>query len=285
LGEHLTLPVPETLYGTYAVALTEPLDDPAALARDHIAHHTEPPLRDLVLGMLGSPMLTLDQRPADAFPPLPRDLLAAYGAAAPDLEAITSAAHLIAVRAAYPPGRPPAHEWASRAVAGALAAIAGTPVVDVFTPQVLAPEHLRRSLPGPDGTVRLTDWMLLPHTAGPDGFFVTTKGLARFGLPELQTENVPPDLLEPWGRVLNGLAHRVLDLWLAELPGAALTADIPETVPVGLRDIAAAQGTGDPEDREALVRLRLDPGPVLTAGEPDTLAPLCAALFGGRPCR
>ncbi len=285
MGEHLTLPVPETLYGTYAVALAEPLTDPAALARDHIARHTPAPLRDLVLGMLGSPMLTLDQRPAAAFPPLPRDLLAAYGAAAPDLEAITSAAHLIAVRAAYRPGRPPAHEWASRAVAGALGAITGAPVVDVFTPQILTPDHLRRSLPGPDGTVRLTDWMLLPHTDGPDGLFVTTKGLARFGLPELQTEDVPPDLLEPWGRVLNGLAHRVLDLWLAELHAGALTADIPETVPVGLQDIAAAQGTRDPTSREVPVRLRLAPGPVLTAGAPDTLAPLCTALFDGRPCR
>ena len=287
MGEHLTLPVPETLHGTYAVALAEPLADPVPLVRDHVARHTAPPLRDLVLGMLGSPMLTLDQRPAADFPPLPADLLAAYGATEPDLEAIASAPFLIAVRAAYRPGRPPAHEWASRTAAGALGTATGSPVVDVFTPQVLTPAHLLRSLPGPDGAVRLTDWMLLPHTASADGFFVTTKGLARFGLPELQTESVPPDLVERWGRVLNGLARRVLDLWLDELPAGEQpdSVDVPATLPVGRHDIAAAQGTDDPVHREVSVPLRLDPGPVLTAGDPDRLEPLCAALFGGRPCR
>jgi hypothetical protein len=273
LGEHLTLPVPETLYGTYAVALAEPLDDPAALARDQVTRQTAPPLRDLVLGMLGSPMLTLDQRPAADFPPLPRDLLAAYGAAAPDLEAITSAAHVIAVRAAYRPGRPPAHEWASRTVAGALGTLADAPVIDVFTPQILTSPHLLRSV----HAFHLTDWMLLPHTSGPHGSLVTTKGLARFGLPELRTENVPPDLVEPWGRLLNGLAHRVLDLWLDELPTEALTADIPETITVGLQDIAAAQGTEDPAHREVSVRLHLDRGVLTTAGDPEAL---CTALFG-----
>ncbi|NUP33905.1 MAG: hypothetical protein HOU01_19665, partial [Streptomycetaceae bacterium] len=85
MGEKLTLPVPETLHGTYAVALAEPLRDPAALAREELLRRTAPPLRDLVLGMLGSPMLTLDQRPADGFPPLPADLLAVYGGSPPDV--------------------------------------------------------------------------------------------------------------------------------------------------------------------------------------------------------
>lgn len=282
MGENLTLPVPETLYGTYAVALAEPLDDPASLAHDHVARHTAPPLRDLVLGMLGSPMLTVDQRPADGFPPLPTDLLAAYGAAAPDLAAVSAAAHVIAVRAAYRPGRPPAHEWASRTVAGALGAVAGAPVIDVLTPQILTRPHLLRSLPGPDGAFRLTDWMLLPHTSGPGGFVFTTKGLARFGLPELRTENVPPGLVEPWGRLLNGLAHRLLNLWLDEVPADALTFDVPETVSVGLQDIAAAQGTEDPMRREVPVRLRLDRGVLTTGDDPETL---CTALFGDPPCR
>lgn len=291
MGEYLTLPVPQTLYGTYAVPLPEPFADPGALARDQVTRHTRPPLRDLVLGMLGSPMLTLDQRPSPGFPPLPHDLLAAYGTAASELETISSAAFLIAVRAAYRPGRPPAHEWASRTVAGLLGTAAGSPVIDIFTPRVLPPSHLLRSLPGPDGAVRLTDWMLLAHTAGPRGFFFTTRGLARFGLPELQTENVPADLVEPWGRLLNGLARRLLDLWLDRLPAGEqpLVADIPDVISVSLRDVAAAQGTDDPLRREVSVRLRLDPGPALTvlpAEDGSDLESLCAALFGTRrPCR
>ncbi|WP_244938728.1 hypothetical protein [Actinomadura madurae] len=288
MGETLTLPVPETLYGTYALALSDPIPDPAALAHAEVTRRTSPPLRDLVLGMLDSPMLTLDQRPAGDFPPLPGELLAAYGASPSTLKTVDAAAHVLAVRAAYRPGRPPAHEWSARAVAGAIAAVSAAPVIDVLTPQVLSHDHLFRSLPAPDGTFRLTDWMLLPHTAAPGGFYFTTKGLARFGLPELQTEDVPHRLVEPWGRLLNGLARRVLDIWLDELPAGEqpLVVEIPELVSVGLQDIAAAQGTDEPMRREVSVRLRLDPRPrpvltVLPAEDgPDRLEALCAALFG-----
>lgn len=282
LGQNLTLPVPETLYGTYAVALAEPIPDPASLARAEVTRRTTPPLRDLVLGMLDSPMLTLDQRPRGDFPPLPADLLAAYGASPSDLSAVDTP-YVLAVTAAHRPGRPPAHEWSARTVAGALGAATSSPVIDVFTPQLLPRDRLFASLPAPDGTFRLTDWMLLPHTSGRAGVYITTKGLARFGLPELQSENVPPALVEPWGRLLNGLARRVLDLWLDELPAGEqpLIVEIPETVPVGLRDIAAAQGTHEPMRREVSVRLRLDAGPILTV--PDAPDRLCTALFG--PCR
>ncbi|GAA4063140.1 MULTISPECIES: hypothetical protein [Actinomadura] len=289
MGELLTLPVPETLHATYVAGLTAPVADPRELVRERVARHVAPPLRDLVLGMVDSPMLTLDQRPAEDVPPPPARLLAAYGATRADLAALAAASHLLVVHAAYRPGWPPAHEWAARAAAGAV----GGPVVDVFTPQMLAADRLERSLPGPDGAIRLVDWMLLPHTAGRHGFWFTTRGLARFGLPELQTENVPPALVGPWGRLLNGLARRLLDLWLAELPAGAqpLVVELPQIISVGLQDVAAAHGEREALRREVAVRLRLDPVDtgdgeesvltVLAADDgPDRLEYLCAALFG-----
>ncbi|GGV26786.1 hypothetical protein GCM10010182_57000 [Actinomadura cremea] len=282
MGE-LTLPVPETLEAVYAVASEEPITDPRDLVRTEIARRVEPPLRGLVLGMLDSPMITLDRRPVSDWPPLPTDLLTAYGATPAALAALARATHLLAVRAAYRPGRPPAHEWAARAVAGA---VPGT-VIDVFTPQILPRDRLERSLPSPRGAVRLTDWILLPHTPSGDGYWFTTRGLARFGLPELQTEDVPSALVEPWARVLNGLTHRLLDLWHDALRTATDTVRLPAVVSVGLQDVAASQGIDEPPGREISVRLRLD-GDSLTVlpveDGPDRLETLCAALFG-RPCR
>ncbi|MBO2447292.1 hypothetical protein J4573_09365 [Actinomadura barringtoniae] len=279
----MTLPVPETLHGTYAVVLAAPPADPRALAREQAALRIAPPLRDLVLGMLDSPLLTVDMRPTVEFPPLPADLLAVYGATERDLATIEASSHLLAIRAAYRPGWPPAHEWSARAVAGMVGAALSVPVIDVFTPQILDQAQILRSLPDPSGHIRLTDWILLPHTAGPDGIWFTTKGLARFGLPELQTENVPPHLLEPWGRLLNGLARRVLDLWLNELSRQTTTVELPRLVSVGLQDVAAAQGAEETMRREVNVRLRLDDDilTVLPPVEgPDRLEILCAALFG-----
>jgi hypothetical protein len=290
LGEVLTLPVPETLHATYAVAFTVPFADPLVLAREQVTRRVRPPLRDLALRLLDGPLLTLDLRPAEEFPPLPGDLLTAYGADPRDLADLGSASRLLVVRAAYRPGWPPAHEWAARAIAGAIGVALSAPVVDVFTPRILPRAQLDRSLPGPDGDMRLTDWMLLPHNAGPDGLWFVTRGLARFGLPELQTENVPPALLEPWGSLLNGVARRVLELWLAALtPGERpVLVELPQIVSVGLRDIAAAHGDHDPLRREVAVRLDLDSGdttsaPVLTVTAPSerpyALESLCAALF------
>ncbi|GLW63800.1 hypothetical protein Arub01_20440 [Actinomadura rubrobrunea] len=289
MGELLTLPVPETLRATYVAALPAPTADPRELVRERVARHVAPPLRDLVLGMLDSPLMALDLRSAEDVPPPPARLLAAYGATRADLAALAAASHLLVVHASYRPGWPPAHEWAARAAAGAV----GRPVVDVFTPQVLAADLLERSLPDPDGAVRLVDWMLLPHTAGRHGFWFTTRGLARFGLPELQTENVPPPLVETWGRFLNGVARRLLDLWLAALSAGAPppVVELPEIVSVGLQDVAAAHGERTVLRREVAVRLRLDPvdtgdgeEPVLTVlaadDGPDRLEHLCAALFG-----
>jgi hypothetical protein len=283
LGDLLTLPVPETLHGTYAVVLAAPPADPRALAREQVTLRVAPPLRDLVLGMLDSPLFQLDMRPTAEFPPLPSDLLALYGASPRDLTTIEASSHLLAVRSAYRPGWPPAHEWSARAVAGMIGAALSVPVIDVFTPRILDQAHIQRSLPDPSGHIRLTDWILLPHTPGPHGVWFTTKGLARFGLPELQTENVPLPLIEPWGRLLNGLARRVLDLWLNELTPQATVAELPQLVSVGLQDVAAAQGLEEPMRREVTVRLRLDDG-ILTVLPPDDgpvrLETLCTALFG-----
>ncbi|WP_268817581.1 hypothetical protein [Thermomonospora echinospora] len=288
----LTLPVPEMVHGTYAVAAGAPPGDPMELAREQVTRRVPAPLRELALGMLGSPLLTLDLRPAGKFPPLPTDLLAAFGASSGQVAEVSAATHVCAVRAAYQPGWPPAHEWAARAVAGALGAALDAPVVDVFTPQVLDPDRLWRSLPDERGHTRLVDWMLLAHTEGPAGFWFNTKGLARFGLPELHAEDVPADLVEPCGQLLNGLARRLLDLWVEELRAGQRSAfaELPETVPIGPADVAAAHGAPDPREtrRDVRVRLRLDttesqalltvlpPGPDAADG----VAGLCTRLFG-----
>ena len=101
------------------------------------------------------------------------------------------------VTATSRPGWPPGHEWAARTAAAALAAEAGRPIVDVFSPQVLDVGRAIRTLPDEQGRIRLADWVQVPQSPGPLGFWLTTKGLGRFGLPELQTENVPPQLIRP----------------------------------------------------------------------------------------
>jgi len=143
--------------------------------------------------------------------------------------------------------------------------------------------------------------MLVFQSAGSGGLWMTTKGLGRFGLPELQVRNVPPQLGRAWTHVLNGVASRLLGTWLHTLRDQAGTAfaRLPELLEVREGDIAraydapAADAPGA-DGAAVAVRLTFDPSPEDTADSfvsiqpPDDypasagefMAGVHAALFG-----
>ncbi|MER7169715.1 DUF2314 domain-containing protein, partial [Micromonospora sp. NPDC000207] len=161
------------------------------------------------------------------------------------------------------PGWPPAHEWAARAVAAAVAESADSDVVDVFGLQFLDPAAALRSLPDEQGRVRLVDWILVPYSSDAEGLWFTTKGLRRFGLLELQTQGVPDHLTRAWGAVMTGAARRLLRDWTDGLGGEEVPAFVPLPVlaTVTGHDIAVAYGNPDQHGATApvLLRLELDP--------------------------
>jgi hypothetical protein len=134
------------------------------------------------------------------------------------------------------------------------------------------------------------------HSAGIGGLGMTTKGLGRFGLPELQARNVPPQLGQAWTRVLTGLASSLLGSWLNALRDRAepAFAQLSAVLEVGEGDIARAYDAPVTEGAAVPVRLTFDPSPqdstdsFLSVQPPDEypasagefLAGVCTALFG-----
>jgi len=249
--------------------------------------------------MLDTGAVTVHATSASSLPPVPGPLQEYLGVAQELVRTVAEASQFVVVRASCPPGWPPMHEWAARACAAALASQAGVPLVDTGTPKVLAADAALRTLPGTeDARFRLADWMLVFQSAGIGGLWMTTKGLGRFGLPELQVRNVPPQLGQAWTRVLTGLASGLLGTWLNALRDRAepAFAQLPAVLEVGEGDVARAYDapvTGSPA---APVRLTFDPSPqdgadsFLSVQPPDDypasagefLAGVCAALFGQR---
>ena len=90
---------------------------------------------------------------------------------------------------------------------------------------------------------------------------MTTKGLGRFGLPELQARNVPPQLGQAWTRVLTGLASGLLGSWLKALRDRAepAFAQLSAVLEVGEGDIARAYDAPVTEGAAVPVRLTFDP--------------------------
>ncbi|MFI7251719.1 DUF2314 domain-containing protein [Micromonospora chalcea] len=297
--DFLPVPVPESLDATYLVPITGLPKVSPKTAVEGLAGRLAEPVHGLAKQMLDSPLMTVDTRTVDEFPELPPDLLAAFGATEEQLARLAAATHLVVVQAEYRPGWPPAHEWAARAVAAAVAETVGGDVVDVFGLQFLDPAAALRSLPDEQGRIRLVDWVLVPYSSDSDGLWFTTKGLRRFGLLELQAQGVPDHLTRAWGAVMTGAARRLLRDWTDGLAGEEVPAfvQLPVLATVTGHDIAVAYGNPEQHGATApvLLRLELDPAtdpdadsflslnpPPGHPGPPGRyFAAACATLFNG----
>ncbi|MFE9692669.1 DUF2314 domain-containing protein [Micromonospora sp. NPDC005806] len=297
--DFLPVPVPESLDATYLVPITGLPKVSPKTAVAGLAGRLAEPVHGLAKQMLDSPLMSVDTRPISEFPELPPDLLTAFGATEDQLARLAAATHLVVVQAEYRPGWPPAHEWAARAVAAAVAETVDGDVVDVFGLQFLDPAAALRSLPDEQGRIRLVDWVLVPYSSDADGLWFTTKGLRRFGLLELQAQGVPDHLTRAWGAVMTGAARRLLRDWTEGLAGEEVPAfvQLPVLATVTGHDIAVAYGNPEQHGATApvLLALELDPATDPDADSFLTLRPppghpgppgryfaaACATLFSG----
>jgi hypothetical protein len=296
--DFLPVPVPESLSATYLVPTARGSGAKPAEAVAALGERLSDPVSDLALQMIDSPLMTVDTRPVSQFPELPPDLLAAFGATQSQLEQLRAATELVVVQAGYRAGWPPVHEWSARAVATAIAESLDGDLIDVFGLQFLDPVAALRSLPDNDGRVRLVDWILVPYSPTENGLWFTTKGLRRFGLLELQAQEVPTQFIRAWGAIMTGAARRLLRIWTESLAEQDLPAFVQlpiETMVTG-HDIAVAYGNPEKHDSGGSAGLRLDLDPAtdpdadsfLTllppAGEPAPpavyFAQICTRLFG-----
>ncbi|GGL97245.1 MULTISPECIES: DUF2314 domain-containing protein [Micromonospora] len=297
--DFLPVPVPESLTATYLVPMVGLPRVGTKSAVAAVADRLAEPVRGLAQQMLDGPLMSVETRSIAEFPQLPPDLLSAFGATEAQLARLAEASHLVVVQAQYRPGWPPAHEWAARAVAAAIAESVDGDVVDVFGLQFLDPATALRSLPDEQGRVRLVDWVLVPYSSDAEGLWFTTKGLRRFGLLELQTQGVPDHLTRAWGAVMTGAARRLLRDWTEGLAGAEVPAfvQLPVLATVTGHDIAVAYGNPEQHGATAPVLLRLELDPA-TDPEADSFLSLrpppghsgpdgryfaaaCATLFAG----
>ena len=240
----IVLPVPERLLAVYAVVTPDPPAETALYSGEGLA---------------------IDVVPVDDAPLPPSPLLRAMGADAPALAAYDSATHAVLVRAVGSAQFPPQHEFAAYASARAIAEMSEGVVVDTVIPRIVTRAR------AVDESFRLADWMVLPHSLEPPEqgglLWFTSKGMSRFGLPELQSHGIPEPLANAWGAVLTGIGLVLLrdhEQALAADPTTALR-EVPAQHSVSLRDIAAAYsdearfGADSDLDTAREFRVELDP--------------------------
>ncbi len=262
----LTLAVPEMVTALYLVPSTAEVDDPEALLR---AEATASPGDEpsLVASFLDRKLLRVATRNASPGE-LPVNVLRVFGAAEADLGIVESCTHLVVVEGAFGPGWPPMHEVAARTAAAQLARAAEGLVVDAATPRLLTAEELTAPLPDGEHGLVLTGFVLVPQSSEAGSHqWMTTKGLARFGLPELRVLDVPAPLAPAWTAVISGIAWSLLFRFDAALRATVAVAegdelpasvDLPRALELDTADVAAAHGN-DPQGAEGRVTVRLEP--------------------------
>jgi hypothetical protein len=264
VAEDLILPVPETMSAVYLVPAALSARAAQDLTVAGLDARAGSPVAVAARMMLDAGAVTIASVPSSSVSLSGVGLQEFQGAHPELVRVVTAAGEFVMIRALSRPGWPPMHEWAGRACAAVLAAAAGVPLVDIAIPQVLTADAALRTLPAAeDGRFRLADWVRVSQSAGSGGLRMTTRGLGRFGLPELQVRNVPPQLGRAWTHVLSGVASRLLGTWqhaLRDQAGSAF-ARLPERLEIREGDIARAYdapGAGGPA---VAVRLTVDPGP------------------------
>lgn len=117
----------------------------------------------------------------------------------------------VSIQVQAPTGLAPVHEWAGRTLAGLLASEVDAQVADMMTASLHSEDEMLASLHAKEnGLTRKADWVrvVCSWTAG-RGLVITTRGMRRYGLPELQAAGVEPSLEDQWCALLTGVAYRL----------------------------------------------------------------------------
>ncbi|HEY7222508.1 MAG TPA: hypothetical protein VH561_02665 [Micromonosporaceae bacterium] len=284
MTDDITLPVVPTVSTTYAVALSGlPADLDGAVTSALMAYHGEGAraLLDRVSqGLLDARMIT-----AETFPRIPVELLEQHGPDPASIAAFRTASHFVVVTSKDEPRWPPVHEVAGRALASALAFVLPGVLVDLRAPKLLdARDTAASTLAEP----RLADYVTVGQSRRPGGQWLFSLGLDRFGLPELQSLDVPLAEAAATQQLLLGLAERLRALYYDAISfGATEEVVLPPLLTMSVDDIAAALAVPTRPGGTVMVRLRhADPDsrPRSLIVEPTAgYAAAVATLFDGVP--
>jgi len=285
VADRLTIPFRGEAGDVYAVyfspaAHAVPEDDQVRNAARHWQErHLEDPLKQAVAAFVKRALVTMRVQPVASLPELPLSLLRYVGLGELEDRVVRSATHAVVVLTQDLNIPPRAGMWS--ALSAALG-IAGMLDGVIFDPDALRIVD-RSAAAGwfsPMGVVAAARHIIVPFSVGESGLgWMTTRGLQKFGLPDLQLTEVPPNL-DRLSVLLNSVAQYLIDSGFkaalerhGEIDSLELDAEVaidPHVVARALARAGAADGL-----RGVRVGLRFDADaqpPTITIVRPSGVA-------------
>ena len=268
MGSTLTIPFRGEAGDVYAVYFSpaahdvpEP-EDIRNAARHWQERHLENPLRQAVTAFVKRGLVSIQVQPVVELPELPLDVLRYVGLGELQERVVRSATHAVVILTQDLNIPPRAGMWSALS-----AALGNAEMLDgvIFDPDALRiiDRPAAASWFSPMGIVSAARHIIVPFSVGDSGVgWMTTRGLQKFGLPDLQLTEVPPNL-DGLSLLLNAVAQHLIDQGFRaalESHGEIVELELQDEVVIDHRLVARALGRseGPPLRREVRVGLRFE---------------------------
>jgi uncharacterized protein YegJ (DUF2314 family) len=202
-------------------------------------------MRGALARFVESEYVRVDVLARGELPEPPIEMLRAFGMGKEEEARLSAAKHVTHVATRFVLRHPLLHLWAAEVVARAVAVKVEGLVLDPIMPRVIPIARPPAPPPG-DGRVAIAKQIIVPMSTSDDGaLWMTTTGMQRFGLPNLEMRAVPPGLGKEVLPLMNGVAQRLLHEVLAQASAKDDPAEelvLPRVLEVTRNDLAAAYG-------------------------------------------
>lgn len=275
-----------------------PMDNPSANLKQAVLDSAKKNLdgqsNEVIRKLIETGDLSIKEFSAKEAPLPPSGLLVANGCSKEQEAILRGAQKFVMVLVESKPEWPPIGEIYASSAASAFAHDHNCLILDLRLLQVSSPNQATKNILPHKGQPRFTDRILLLASPSKSGDWYTTKGLDLFGLPELQLFDAPTNLSPNLGRIITGLAWKLVSLSTSRKKGSESdTFELPSTIELTAEDIDKACQEVSQAKGKVNIHLRLDkettdlpefltitvpPGEVVSTGE--YLSSICKQLFG-----
>jgi len=207
-----------------------------------VSGNVSSPLRDAIAAFRKADLLSVSVRPADQLPPLPLELLQFMGLGELEERIARSSTHVVLVLAKDLNMPPRAGLWAALAAALGIKDLVEGVIFDPEALRIVKPEDATRYF-SPSGAIRVAEHIMVPFSIGDRGLgWMTTRGLGKFGLPDLELRDLPPNL-DKLSLFMNGVAQYLVEATFREVAARKANIDrleLPAEISIDRAQVARA---------------------------------------------
>lgn len=212
----ISLALPEMVQITFLVYLSADgpppkAEDLPALVAGWIRQHAAEPFDEMLCDWVERGLVTLQVWETSQVPAPPLDLMSHFGATEDETDRFERSTHCITIISPDMLLPPRCGLWGGLAAARALANAFDGVVVDTAFPRFLPVKSYQDDLAA-KGRIAIARHICVPFSVDHRGKgWMTTTGMQKFGLPNLEVHDVPPDLSSGLLPVVNAIAQNLTD--------------------------------------------------------------------------